>query len=139
VDDERYIEASRSAQAILVAVFLVGIVLIPSSEWIVNRFIPGEGAPVEELTRFYERALIPVIGIGIGLAAAWSFYFGRIGIRAITSGEFPPPGTLVVRRTKVKFGRIARASGWLSIAFAFIMWLPVAIAAYALYLIKHAT
>ena len=135
MNGERFIEANRVAQAILVAVLLIGIAIFASKELLVNRWLPGAGATLEELTQF----LIASLVFCVSAAMFWSFYFGRMGFRAIASGEFPPPGTLVVRRTKVRFGLIARVSAWLSIAFALISWLPVALLAYVLYLVERAT
>jgi len=139
VNDERFIEASRVAQAIVLAMIVAGVGFFAASAWLANHWIPDGGASLEEIARIGERFLVASLGFGIVAAACWSFYFGRIGFRAIANGEFPPPGTLVVRRTKVKFGSTARVSGWLSIALAIIVWLPLAIAVYALYFIERAT
>jgi len=132
VNDERFIEANRTAQVI--AVVLVAITLFAASEWLEN--LPMSDA---EATRTWERFHVVGFGVSVAVAFLWSYYFGRIGFRALASGEFPPPGTLVMRRTKVRFGSLARVSGLLSIALAVMMWLLVALMAYAVYLIEYAT
>ena len=122
--NERFIEASRVAQVVFVAVVFVVVGFSFATDWLINNWIPN--ASIQELTVVWDRFLIRLLGLMIVCAALSSFYFGRMGFRAIASGEFPPPGTLVWRRTKVIFGSEARRAGWWSIVLAGIGWLPVA-------------
>src|SRR6266404_1040641 len=104
MNDERFLESSRTAQAVSWVMFLLAIGLFAVGEWLSNRQIPDGGEPLQEFTRTSEYFLVACLVFVIGVGAISSVHFGRIGIRSIARGEFPPPGTLVVRRTKVTFG-----------------------------------
>ena len=128
---ERFIGANRVAQVIAVAIFSVGVGL---NLWLPELFDGlTSGMSVQELTRFGDRFQLVSLGVAICLAVLCSYYIGHMGFRAITSGEFPPPGALVIQRTKVRFGWRARLAGWVSIALALIAWLPVVVVGYDIY------
>ncbi len=132
MNNERFIEANRTAQ--ITAIVVAAIAILAASPWLGN--LPMSD---EEAAQVWERFHVAIVGACVGLAILWSLYFGRIGFSTLATGEFPPPGTLVVRRTKVRFGSVARLAGWLCIGFVLMIWLFVALMAYAVYLIEYAT
>ena len=138
VDQERYIEANRTAQILLVALVIIGIIIFAISMWLSGIPVPPEGAGRVLLDRYADSVLLgtwTLLVISVPFSAVWSFYLARMGVKGLACGEFPPPGTLVALRTKVKVGIMARVSNWLALAMAIAFWLPVSILVYSLYLI----
>ena len=67
-------------------------------------------------------------------AVAWTAYLWPIAQSALATSRFPPPGALLVRRTRVVTGTVARIQAFAYIFWAVISWVPVAVFAYIYYL-----
>lgn len=133
-DPPEYIEPSTKARWISAA--LIGLSVLGYLAF--QRLLIGDFAPtgnptqsdVQELTE----ALIVTTGatalVSLCISIAGTIYFWRLGRRAIASSQFPPPGTLVVKRTRIATGRLAKIEAWLSMLFGVISWVPTAFFAY---------
>ena len=118
--DEQYVEPSRKAQiALLVFLLLAALSLVLVEAAISQR--PNTGTNI----------LFGVSVIGFIVALFWVTYFARLGYRAITMRHFPPPGTIVVRRTKVRTGRTATLAGYSALACSGLMSAFAVLVAYA--------
>ena len=133
-----YIEPSPKARwilAILVGLFLVGYIAF-------QRLLIGDLAQIENPTESDVQALTVNLIVTTGLTALVSLfisivgtmYFWRLGRRAIASSQFPPPGTLAVKRTKISTGRVAKIQAWFSMLLAVILWIPTIFFAYLFFL-----
>ena len=141
VSGDRFIEPSRTARRLLTAWVSLGVIVFAMSRWLLSQSIPEANATIAEMNKISERLLVAnwvALGITVCMAMVWTFYFGRIGFRALATGEYPPPGTMVVRRTIVKVGLYARISAVLSIVMAVLVWFPVAMQVYVLCFLEHA-
>ena len=131
--DELYIEPNRKTQIIVLLVIIFAALIIASIELMVSYLTPSLTAPLEELEAGARLLLLLALCVnvaGVVLSVIWVVYFARIGYRTFKFGNYPPPGAIIVFRTKVRTGKEAVISGWLSILFAVMMLLPVALLVY---------
>lgn len=141
VSEDRFVEASTAARAVLAVVVIVGLLGFWMSQWASSVPVPPPDASSEEFDRYTRLALLwswILFGVNVLMAAGFSIYFGRMGLKGIAAGEFPPSGTLVVRRTKIRTGAFAKFSSCLAVVLAVAIWAPVLLLAYGLFLIEHA-
>jgi hypothetical protein len=127
--DELYLEPNRRAQIIVLLQFVVGALLLVSVYPIINYLTPSPRASLEELeaeTRLLRLLTLGIVVIAFIISLFWVRYFGRLGYRALKLEIYPPPGTIVVRRTRVRTGKQAVLAGYLSISFAVLIGLFIA-------------
>ncbi len=109
-------KARRLAMAILAVGLLMGILLmlwvLPWGQRYLERQGPGATLRVVQV-------VIAVVFLGL---IPFSAYFYWYGWRAVRSRRIPPPGTRVVRDTKVIEGDAAVARGWLAMTLAVILF-----------------
>lgn len=136
--EDLYREPSRKAQRntlLYLATFALMILLLwPLSQ----HLVPAPDASLEEIQAGAE--LLIVLALCVTLIASvfgifWIGYFVRLGYRALKHGIYPPPGTVVVRRTRVRIGKEAAVSAYLSIAFAALMVAPLVLARHVIWLL----
>nr|HID58069.1 hypothetical protein [Desulfobacterales bacterium] len=63
----------------------------------------------------------PLTGFVVILQLVFAAYLWRLGSRILISGEFPPPGVLLIRSRKVLVGEQARRRGRLCRRFAIVL------------------
>jgi hypothetical protein len=117
------------------------VTLVAIVELSIDRITLSPNASVQELragTRLMTVLVLGMLVVGFIASLFWVTYFSRIGYRALTLGMFPPPGTIVVRRTLVRTGRSAAFAGYGAITFAFLMGLFAILLAYGTWELTHA-
>jgi hypothetical protein len=142
MNQERYIPASRTAQILLLIMVIIGFLIFAVIHWLSGLPMPPPGsasAALDGYVHTVKQATWILFAVSIPISAAWSYYMARMGYRGLVSKEFPPPGTLVVTRTRIRTGRTAVFSSWLAIVMAVVFWSPVVILWYSLFLIDKFT
>ena len=132
--DELYVEPNRKAQIIVLLIFVLVGTMVASLEPMIDRITPSQSAPLEELEAGARLLILLVLGacvIGFIVSLLWVAYFGRLGYRTLKLGSYPPPGTIVVFRTRVRTGKRAVLSGYLSISLAVFIGLFAVLMGYA--------
>ncbi len=133
-DAHEYIEPSSRARWILAA--LVGLMVLAYLAF--QRLLIGDFSPTENPTDLDVQSLTDALILTTGTTALVSFcisiaataYLWRLGRRALSSSQFPPPGTLVVKRTRIARGKLAKIEAWLSILLGGILWVAPIFFAY---------
>ena len=92
------------------AVFLRTPPIVQFLYCVANETRGGESVVVDVLT-------FTMVSSPIGLL--WVVYFARIGQQSLRTGVYPPTGTVVVRRTRIRTGKEAVVLGYLSIMKSF--------------------
>ena len=139
--EDLYLEPNRKAQINLFLIIIFAALLYLSIDPIVNYLTPSPNASLEELQVGARR--ISFLGICVRvlnfiIALYWAADSGRKGYLTLKLGTYPPPGTTVVRRTKILTGKQAVHQGYISILFAvlctsltilsgFTVWLSIKI------------
>lgn len=119
MQSDRYVEPSRGAGRVLgAAILVVGGVMVFAWTWLYV-FLGAKGASQEALEaklQTLEIASSVLGGFAALIAAFGALYTGRIGFRTLLHGQYPPHGTTVITRVKIRVGQEARIWGWLSVA-----------------------
>jgi len=139
--DESYLEPNRKAQFVVLFMLIVFAALIVSFEPIFHRITPSTSAPLEELEAGGRLLVLLALGIFIVTIAAglfWVAYFVRLGYRTLKLGSYPPPGTIVIVRTRIRTGQQAALSGYLSIGLAALMVALLVLLGHATWLLTSA-
>jgi hypothetical protein len=139
--DESYLEANRKAQFIVLLTFLSVVVIVVSLEPLLYRVVPSISASLEGIEASGRLLLLLALVSHVAsfaLSLFWIVHLVHAGYRTLKLGSYPPPGTMVVFRTRVRTGKEAAVSGYLSIAFAVLMIAPIALTAYVTWLIMGA-
>jgi len=105
----------RNVLLLLVALAVIGFAAI---QWGLPKLLAyiEEKEPMEGI-RFIRALLIVVFASALPMA----FYMYRFGRRILRSGQFPPPGTRVIRDTEIIEGGAARRKGRLLIVASIFM------------------
>ncbi|MBU1426944.1 MAG: hypothetical protein KKH12_03715 [Gammaproteobacteria bacterium] len=122
--DDLYLEPNRRAQVIVLLAIIFAALLAASLNPIINYLTPSQSAPLQEqvaATRLMLFLALCTNVIAFIIALFWVVHFGRQGYLTLKLGSYPPSGTIVVRRTKVRTGRQAIFAGYLSILFAVLV------------------
>ena len=138
--DDLYIEPNRRAQIIVFFVIILAVLLSASLSPIVNYLTPSESASLEEWeasARFLTLLALGANIFGFIISFFWAVYFGRKGYRTLKLGSYPPSGTIVVRRSKIRTGRQAIHAGYLSISFTVLMGLFTLLIGYKIWLLTE--
>ena len=131
--DELYLEPNRRVQIVVLLIFIVAALLLASLDPLIKYITPSQSAPLEEMKAGATLLLllnISVNAVAIALSLIWIIYWCRIGYRSLRSGSYPPPGTIVIIRTRVRTGKQALINGWSAIIFAAFMVLLSALLFY---------
>ena len=139
--DELYLEPNRRAQVVLLVLLIVGGLSIALIEPLFAYLTPGKSATLEESEGGGRSLMLVSMGtffVFVILSVLWAAYFARLGYRALKSGSFPPPGTMVIARTRVRTGRVALISGWLSISLGVLFSVSAALLGYFIWLFASA-
>lgn len=131
----RYLEPNRKAQITLAAIIVCAAVMFIGIKLFVDSIMPSEDASIKELesaAKLLEALALGTNAIGIIVSLVVAAYFGRLGYRALKTGNFPPLGTIVVRRTMIHTGKKAYIAGSLSIVFALAVVSSGAFVAYVM-------
>lgn len=137
---ELYVEPNRRAQIIFLLMIIVAGFMLASNDSIINYLAPSRNAPVEEIrseTRLLLLLAISVNFVAFALSLAWTAYVSRLGYRALKLGSFPPPGTIVVFRTRVLTGKQAALTGYLCIMVAVFSGAFAVLMGYATWLLGY--
>lgn len=142
MSNEEYIEPNKKAQVALLLTFVAILVFGVILNSMVDPLRLDQDASLEEikisLGLLFELAnKIIFIGCIIGLFAAW--HFGRIGYLALKKGIFPPPGSIVVARTRIRIGKEATLLGYISIFIAFLLGLFFPLMGFLVKMLSHLT
>jgi hypothetical protein len=139
--DDSFLEANRKAQFIVLLTFLLVVVIVVSLEPLLYRVVPSISASLEGIEASGRLLLLLALVSHIAsfaLSLFWIVHLVHVGYLTLKLGSYPPPGTMVVFRTRVRTGKEAAVSGYLSIAFAVLMIAPIALTAYVTWLIMGA-
>jgi hypothetical protein len=139
--DESYLEPNRKAQYIVLLMLVLFAVIVALFEPMIHRITPSTSAPLEELEAGGKLLVLLALGtfvVAIAVSIFWAAYFARLGYRTLKVGSYPPPGTIVVFRTRIRTGKLAVLSGYLSIAFAALLVAPMVLLGYATWLLTSA-
>lgn len=139
--DESYLEPNRKAQFIVLLMLVLFAVIVASFEPIIHRITPSTSAPLEELEASGRLLLLLTLGtfvVTFAVGLFWVAYFVRLGYRTLRLGSYPPPGTIVVFRTRIRTGKLAALLGYLSIALAALMVALMVLLGYATWLLTSA-
>ena len=134
VNLSRVLQPTRAAAGALAAFVLV---LFVALVWLLGQVPTREemqlagAAEIGRMAARMDRLLLAMVVLTAVMALLATAVFARMGRRTLASGEFPPPGTWVLRRTRVVTGRAARRAAWATFALAALWWLPVGAFAYA--------
>ena len=116
-------------------------VMVASFEPIIHRIAPNTSAPLEELEAGGRLLVVLALGtllVTIAVGLFWIAYFVRLGYRTLKLKSYPPPGTIVIFRTRIRTGQQAAISGYLSIAFAALIVALLVLAGHATWLLTSA-
>lgn len=142
MNDPTFIEPTTKARALFGAWILIGVIGFILSERIADSANFPEGASLQDMEQqlqSLELSMWILFGISVIFIAALSSHLARMGFNGLASHQFPPMGTLVIRRTKIKTGADAALSSWLAIVIAILVWGQVALLAYGLFSFETAT
>jgi hypothetical protein len=122
--DDLYLEPSRKAQTIFLLVIIFAALLFAAINPIINYLTPSQSAPLNELET--SARLLTLLALGSHILTffillLFGAHFGRRGYRALKQGSYPPSGTIVIWRTKIRTGRQAILDGYSSIALG-VFW-----------------
>ena len=141
MDDERYAEPSKKAQFVLLAILVLVALVVASLEPTITRLAPSSSASQRE----FDSGIRELTLIGLGtlvvafIASVWGVtYFGRLGFRALKLRTFPPPGTIVVRRTRIRTGAQATLAAYCALAFAGLLSVLTILDAYVAWVLASA-
>lgn len=142
-DESKYVEPSAKARLVFaVAVGLLLLCVIGVHELLAGFLVPNEdanSASVESLGNRLKLATGLSTLVTLVVSIICTAYFWTLGTKSDCQLPVPPIGTLVVKRTQITSGRLARINGWISIGLAIISWVPVAIFACLLALVIELT
>jgi hypothetical protein len=130
---DQYIQANLKARIVSFGYIVFMILIAMLLMYGLDDAIPQENASQDEL-----RQSTASLGQQINIFAVFTlihaiffcWYFVRLANSSIRTGKFPPPGTWVIVRTKIRTGKSALVSAYASYFLAVFMWLPVAIPVY---------
>ena len=138
--DDEFLEPSNKARLVLFAfLLLLALIIIPlkgalDSIWPAANASPAElNAAIESLQQMLDYLLLA----SVCQAILFSSYFVKIARGAIRSGRYPPPGTAVIRRTRVLTGEKAVSSARLSYLYALLMWCLVIVPVYLKWMLNQ--
>ncbi len=111
----------RRALGLVIALGVLGVVAI----YVFAQFLQGLQAlanesPEEALERFgaFLRVFLAVTSVSLMLISGW---VARFSLKALQAKQFPPPGTRVIRDTRVMCGAQARRKAILGLVLAAIL------------------
>lgn len=139
--DGSYLEANRKAQLVVLLTFLFVVVIVVSIEPLLYRVMPSFSASLEGIgTSGGLLLLLTLVShvVSFALSLFWIAHLVHVGYRTLKLGSYPPPGTMVVFRTRIRSGKQAEVSGYLSFALAALMIAPIALTAYVTWLLMGA-
>lgn len=139
--DGSYLEANRKAQFIVLLTFLFVVVIVVSLEPLLYRVMPSFSASLEGIGASGRLLLLLTLlshVVSFALSLFWIAHLVHAGYRTLKVGTYPPPGTMVVFRTRIRTGKQAAVSGYLSFAFAALMIVPIVLTAYVTWLLMGA-
>ena len=122
--EDLYLEPNREARKTAILCFAAfALFMVSLIAWIQQQ-VPAPNASTKEIETFLEfvasfALLFTIASSPIALLSA--FYFFRIGQQTLRTGVYPPTGTTVIRRTRLRTGKQAFALGYLSIAFSVLL------------------
>jgi hypothetical protein len=75
----------------------------------------AEDHPEQAIREVFQLLQLSSLMGGAGLVV-FGLYYGRFSMKVVSTGRFPPPGTKVIRDTRVQTGKAASLRGWAGIA-----------------------
>jgi hypothetical protein len=136
--EDLYLEPSRKAQIYFFLTIIFAALLYLSIDPLVNYLTPSPNASLEELKAGAQRLSFVNIGVDVIVFIAtlyWALSFGKTGYRTLKFGTYPPPGEIVVWRTKIRAGKQAILQGYVLIFFAVISALITLVYGFILWLL----
>ena len=138
--DDEFLEPSNKARFILFAFLLLLALLIIPLKGGLDSIRPAASASPAELNSAIEslqQMLDYLLLASVCQAILFSSYFVKIARAAMRSGRYPPPGTAVIRRTRVLTGEKAVSSARLTYLFALLIWCPVIVPVYLKWMLNQ--
>ena len=122
--EDLYLEPNLKARKTAILCFAAFAVLMVSLIAWIQPQVPAPNASTEEIEAFLEFVVSFAIVFTIAsspIVLLSALYFARIGQQTLRTGVYPPTGTTVIRRTRIRTGKQAVALGYLSIAFSVLL------------------
>ena len=135
---DSYVDPDRKAQIIVLLLLLLAAAALALNEPMANWITPSDTAPLEKQEAGARLLIMVALGtsvVAFGLGVFCVAYFVRLGYRALKLRIFPPPGTMVIVRTRVRSDKDAMLMGLGSILFAVAALFPVTLVSYAIWLL----
>lgn len=85
----------------------------------------ADAAQIDAAIARYQLLLDGLLGVSVIFSAAMSWYFIRLARRTREAGRYPPPGTTVIKPTRIREGERINAplrAAWLMAVFC---WFPL--------------
>ena len=136
-----HLEPTHRAQIMVLVVLVLTALLVGSLEPLLNYLTPAKTASLEELETSGRSLMLfglSIFAVGCFLSFFWIVYFARLGYRTLSLRVFPPPGTVVIARTRVRTGNEAQIAGWLAVALGLLMAVPATALGYLMWLFASA-
>ena len=142
MNEGKFIEPSNKARFFLLGyiVLLALIVFYLKTEF--DNILPAGNASQEQLDMAIAsvgKMIDYLLLFTVLQAILFSAYFVMLANQSIKSGQFPPPGTAVVKRTRISTGRKAFFSACLAYLIAVFMWCLILIPQYLKWILAQFT
>ena len=135
--EDLYREPNRKAQLTTLVVAATFAIVVLSLEPLAQRLLPAPDASLEEIEAGATLLKIladSIILIAIPFGVLWVGYYVHLGYSTLKHGIYPPPGTIVLARTRVRSGRQASVTGYVLVVFAALIMAGLVLAGYGLWL-----
>jgi hypothetical protein len=109
--------------------FVIALLLGGAAGWVLQDYFTAYLQRVEDIARedpeeAFERILAvlePVFGIMAFMLLAFALYLARLGLIAVRTARFPPPGAWIVEGRRTLEGTRAKWAGWTNILGAIVL------------------
>ena len=106
----------QGRRTVLFRMTLMGLVVFGSALWVrplLDDFVDLSGLPREQAQQRARQMLWLVAGVTAACTVSGGVYAAWLARQLLRTGQFPLPGTLVLRDTPVQRGRQVRVRAWI--------------------------
>ena len=134
------IEPSNTARLVLFIYVLVlasGLYFFMQSLETIKPLLESTGEQLQVAILYINSLFNYLLLFTIVQAMLLSWLFIRIAYKAKQQGQFPPDGTWVIVKTRIQSGKQANKPIWFCYISAVIVWLPVGLPIYLMWLVDR--